>query len=196
MRTQPKAVRDAVLLEVGRLYRETDTPNRELARMMNVGLSRFNAIRDQQGWPLREAARSSRYRASREAGDGEGAPASASEPGESRACPSEKALGLTGAARRLRNIAVQRIALIESGAAGRERDPERDARTLASLARTLQLAQALAGPDPAPEDAFDGTEPPPRSLDELRDELRRHMLRLREGYRLRRRDRRAQPARD
>ena len=194
MRSQPHAVREAVLREVERLYRETDTPNAELARMMNVGVTRFNRIREAGGWPLREPGRSSRFRAALRAG---AVPEGGTAPGSAASIQREGAndnLGPADLARWLRGIVVRRIALLESGAAGRERDPERSARTLASLTRTLVQLSAIAPPEPAPQECLHGTDRPPRSVDELRDELRRHMLRLRQEYRLRRRARNTERA--
>ena len=56
-------------------------------------------------------------------------------------------------------------------------DPERTLRALATYVRvlaSLQKLQAMSAEEPEPDD-----EPPPRTLSELRDELRNHLERIR-----------------
>jgi hypothetical protein len=70
------------------------------------------------------------------------------------------------------------LALDRALAAGKAADPERAARALASHVRTLgsiQKLQAACAEEPERDD-----ETPPRTLAELRDELRRHLERISE----------------
>ena len=93
-------------------------------------------------------------------------PASAPQPGP--ASPGEAAAALARQASR-------QIASLEAALAAGEVEPERAARVLASLARTLATARSLE-PSGGPA-ADDDDEPPPRSLGELRLELAAHLAR-------------------
>jgi hypothetical protein len=93
-------------------------------------------------------------------------PAVAPEPGP--ASPGEAAAALVRQASR-------QIASLEAALAAGEVEPERAARVLASLARTLAAARSLE-PSGGPA-ADDDDEPPPRSLGELRLELAAHLAR-------------------
>ncbi len=77
----------------------------------------------------------------------------------------------------LERVASRSIFALESAlASGEAADPERAARALATHVRTLgglQKLQATGVEEPQTDD-----EPPPRSLGELRDELRRHLERI------------------
>jgi hypothetical protein len=94
------------------------------------------------------------------------------------------ALPMTDAARRRWAAAMETMvaecmtALQRSRAASPDPDPDRTAREIGHHTRTLQAIQAYRkalGPDVHET----GDEPPARSLDELRDELRRHLERIR-----------------
>jgi hypothetical protein len=90
------------------------------------------------------------------------------EPEPAPASPGEAAAALARQASR-------QIANLEAALAAGEVEPERAARVLASLARTLATARSLA-PSGGPA-ADDDDEPPPRSLGELRLELAAHLAR-------------------
>ena len=92
---------------------------------------------------------------------------------------------------RLERLAAGHMAALERGA-GRVGDPEAAARAAAIYARTLETLQKLKArlaEEPKPDDQG----PPARSLAELRDELRRHLVRVcGEGRRRRNVGRRSQ----
>ena len=85
--------------------------------------------------------------------------------------------GVAGQLARLERLASQSIAALEGAAAsGQATDPERVARALATHVRTqaqLNKLQSERHEEPA-----DADEPPPRTLAELRDELREHFARI------------------
>jgi hypothetical protein len=68
--------------------------------------------------------------------------------------------------------------LERSLARGEASDPERSARALATNVRTYAEIQKLKAARPKEPETHDG--PPPRTLAELRDELRRHLERVQE----------------
>lgn len=84
---------------------------------------------------------------------------------------------LSGQLAKLERIAASAVSGLETAlASGTATDPERAARALAIHVRTLAgLQKLVAGREGEP--AHD--EPPPRTLSELRDELRGHLERLR-----------------
>jgi hypothetical protein len=85
-------------------------------------------------------------------------------------------LDLDRVAQALGRNALQQLESLEAAVARGKADPERAARTLASLGRTLAAARAMEqkGGDPVDDDA----EPPGRTLEDLRQELARHLDRL------------------
>jgi hypothetical protein len=88
------------------------------------------------------------------------------------------------AARMARLIARTMGALERKVGAGQAGDPEKAARALALHARMLsELRKLESGKEEGP--GGDDDEPPPRSLGELRDELRGHLERIREEERSR-----------
>lgn len=79
---------------------------------------------------------------------------------------------------RIERFVASRIAAHESDlAAGREPDPEKTARALAHYARTLMLVRDYVS-ELDKDLRIDEPAQPPRSLSELRDELRRHLERI------------------
>ena len=86
-------------------------------------------------------------------------------------------LDLGRVAQALGRNALQQLDGLEAAVASGEADPERAARTLASLSRTLAAARALEQKGGAPGDD-DADEPPERSLEDIRQELARHLDRL------------------
>ena len=85
-------------------------------------------------------------------------------------------LDLARVAQALGRSALQQLESLEAEVARGEATPERAARTLASLSRTLAAARALEQTGGAPVD--DDDDEPPRSLDDIRQELARHLDRL------------------
>ena len=69
-------------------------------------------------------------------------------------------------------------------ARGQDRNPDRTAREITHYARLLRTIPELG--EDAPDDGSTSREPPARSLGELRDELRRHLERVRAEERSRR----------
>jgi hypothetical protein len=98
---------------------------------------------------------------------------------------------MTDAARRRWAAAMESMvagcltALQRNRAAGSDGDPDRTAREIGHQTRTLQAIQAYRKAL-GPENVEESDEPPARSLDELRDELRRHLERIRTEERPRR----------
>lgn len=87
--------------------------------------------------------------------------------------PDRRAMG-----RAMERFIADRIAAFEAdAAAGRDRDPERTARTVSHYARALSLVRGYLV-QIEKDQPVDAAERPPRSLSELRDELRRHLDRL------------------
>ena len=86
-------------------------------------------------------------------------------------------LDLDRVAQALGRNALQQLESLEAEVARGQADPERAARTLASLSRTLAAARAMEQKGGGPVDD-DDDEPPGRSLEDLRQELARHLDRL------------------
>ena len=83
---------------------------------------------------------------------------------------------LTRVAAALGRSALQQLESLEAEVARGKATPERAARTLASLSRTLAAARAMEQKGGGPVD--DDDEPPARSLEDIRQELARHLDRL------------------
>jgi hypothetical protein len=86
-------------------------------------------------------------------------------------------LDLDIVAQSLGRNALQQLESLEAAVARGKADPERAARTLASLSRTLAAARAMECKGGAPVDD-DDDEPAGRSLEDIRQELARHLDRL------------------
>ena len=195
-----------------RMYAEGETTVAAIAAELGIRDWQFWALRQLKGWNHRcpDVARTvsaawARRRARRAspdpggggAGSAEDAALAGSAEGDAAAprdvaapraaAPSRprarrredaRALGL-----RLQGIVADRLAALET-----DGDPERVARTAASLARTWTTLQKTLGTQGETRDE--------RSLPELRDELYAHVVRLRAEHRRSRRDRAAEPGGD
>lgn len=83
--------------------------------------------------------------------------------------------------RAMERFIAARVAHFEVEAlAGRDRDPERTARTVSHYARALTLVRGYLQEVEKERRADESVRPPARSLTELRDQLRRHLDRLRD----------------
>ncbi len=97
--------------------------------------------------------------------------AQAAVAGDAPAAP----LDLTRVAHALGRNALKQLDGLEAALALGQAEPERAARTLASLSRTLAAARALEQKGGV---SVDDDADPPRSLDDIRQELARHLDRL------------------
>lgn len=122
-------------------------------RKWGLSVSTFYGMRKRLNWPRRS----------------EVVPRRGRSPGRKRRP------GLTPVGERLERLVVRRMELIEDELSGPDRDPERASRELATLAKTLKSARDL-GSAPGGEGRADE---PERPLAELRDELLRHLERIR-----------------
>ncbi|NIX76884.1 hypothetical protein [Microvirga terricola] len=145
----------------------------DIAMFIGVSETRFRRLRETWGWPPRREALA-------QAGKG-GATDATAEPAEGERAIDDRtnsALSLREAALSLAQVTRRRIeALVRDQRSGRRTDHDKAARTLASLAKTLTTAQALL----EQEDTKDDIEPknePHRSINDLRDELARHLERI------------------
>jgi hypothetical protein len=86
-------------------------------------------------------------------------------------------IDLARVAAALGRSALQQLESLEAEVARGKATPERAARTLASLSRTLAAARAMEQKGGGPVDD-DADEPPARSLEDIRQELARHLDRL------------------
>jgi hypothetical protein len=86
-------------------------------------------------------------------------------------------IDLARVAAALGRSALQQLESLEAEVARGKATPERAARTLASLSRTLAAARAMEQKGGGPVDD-DDDEPPARSLEDIRQELARHLDRL------------------
>ena len=149
-------------------YADLDTPVAVTAERLGVSEASVYRIARELGWQSRREARL----------DGRRAAAASAVRGHGRSDESDP---LSSIAR----LTPQHVAAVDRAlASGNAANLERHARALATHVRTLasmQKLQAGRAEEPEPDD-----EPPPRSLNELRDELRRHLERIRVEQRERR----------
>ena len=146
-----------------------------------VSLSTLRDRMKEWDWPPRlKALAAIRREAARrleglEPGLGKAVPLSvrqASLPNEPPAPP----IDLGQVAHALGRNALQQLESLEAAVARGKADPERAARTLASLSRTLAAARAMEQKGDVSLD--DDADEPPRSLEDIRQELARHLDRL------------------
>jgi hypothetical protein len=141
-------------------YADLDTPVAVTAKRLGVAEATMYRTARQCRWKSRREARLEGRRA---AAAGAVLEAARSEPSDPLAS--------------IARLTPQHVAAVDRAlASGNAADLERHARALATHVRTLasmQKMQAARPEEPEPDD-----EPPPRSLAELRDELRRHLERV------------------
>ena len=138
-------------------YTDPERTVQEAAVAAGVATSTITALARQRGWPRR-----------RNFGGAGG-----------RAAPHGAGQVLAGQVATLERVASRSIfALERSLASGEAPDPERAARALSTHVRTLGSLHKLR--HERVEELEPDDEPPPRSLAELRDELRRHLERISE----------------
>ncbi|NNM72274.1 hypothetical protein [Enterovirga aerilata] len=180
----PKAPIDLALKERIRIaYYVEERSIAEVEAIAGVGRATLYRWFHAWGWPLRKPMRSRAAGQNgapvfRPAGQEAGAGPIAAAPGEPPAGAGwQPATGRVSLKVRLRRLVEHRIAVLEhetmSGAAI---DPEANARAIELNARTLATIEKLDGEADLCPNCRD--EPPARSLNELRDELRRHLERI------------------
>jgi hypothetical protein len=178
----PKAPIDLALKERIRIaYYEEERTIEDVEKLAGVGRSTLYRWFHTWEWPLRKPMRS-------RGGGAKDAPVFRPlAPGLSEAAVVPNGAPTGGAARgqrrpeslkvRLRRLVEHRIAVLEHETmSGLAVDPEANARAIELNARTLATIEKLSGeaePCPVCRD-----QPPARSLNELRDELRRHLERV------------------
>ncbi|WP_246736121.1 hypothetical protein [Enterovirga aerilata] len=139
-------------------YADLDTPLDETAAKLGVHRGTIVRLAQRCGWPKRREASAALRRP----------PAKTDEADE---------LDPSGQLARLNRISARTIAGLDAElSAGETKDPERTARALATHVRTLGSLKKLQAERSQEPEADD--EPPPRTLAELRDELRRHLERI------------------
>jgi hypothetical protein len=138
-------------------YTDPERSVQEAADAAGLATSTVRSLAKQRGWPRRRTF-------------GEA---------ETRAAPPRPGQVLAGQVAILERVASRSIFALERElASGEAVDPERAARALATQVRTLGSLQKLH--DEHVEEPQSDDEPPPRTLAELRDELRRHLERISE----------------
>ncbi|QFU17094.1 hypothetical protein [Microvirga thermotolerans] len=145
---------------------------RSIAALLGVGATTFRRLRREWAWPPRAEA----LVAAQAVGEAGEKPASGFD--EASVSPSQ---GLRQAALALMAVTRARIDELarEQDRPDAATDHDRAARTLASYARTLTAAQALLEQESSRLDDTERSDAgPARSLDELGDELARHLERL------------------
>jgi hypothetical protein len=161
----PRAFGPTMLEKIRLGYADLDTTLEETAQRLGTTKRTMAYLAERCGWPSRRAAISALRRP----------PIPVEEKGEQ---------GTSGQLAQLRRISARTVAELEAELSTREAaDPERTARALATHVRLighLQKLQAEKAEEPEPHD-----EPRPRTLAELRDELRRHLERIRVEQRAR-----------
>jgi hypothetical protein len=180
----PKAPIDLALQERIRVaYYLEGRPIAEMEAVAGVGKATLYRWFHAWGWPLRKPMRSRGKGAKGapvlELGAQAAGPAAASAAappgGEGWRLPA----GRETLKARLRRLVAHRIAMLEhESMSGAAIDPEANARAIELNARTLATIEKLNGEAELCPKCRD--EPPPRSLNELRDELRRHLTRVME----------------
>lgn len=167
----PKAPIDLALKERIRVaYYEDGRPVAEVEAVAGVGRATLYRWFHAWGWPLRKPMRS---RARKQG--------SAALPGAAGEGAAFGAAGWRPGSRdslkaRLKRLVEHRIGLLEQEAmAGIAVDPDANARAIELNARTLVTIERLGEAEPCPTCSAGG---PSRSLAELRDELRGHLMRI------------------
>jgi hypothetical protein len=148
-------------------YADLDTTLDETADRLGINRGTIVNLARKCGWPKRRAASAALRR-----------PASPTPEPNEREGANQDPLAL------LDRISARAIASLDADlSAGRSPDPERAARAVSIHVRTQQSLKKLQ--DARAEEPQVDDEPPPRSLSELRDELRRHLERIRSERRSR-----------
>jgi hypothetical protein len=157
------------------MYDHTRASLREIAAVMQMSVSTFQRRRIQWGWPERKSV------SGRRVPDPEELARLATPPQPPVPAGQGDALDPARQSLRLERLVARRIDGLEAEAAlGQDRDPERTDRRLVQLDRLLAGLRKRRG-------ALDDNDetPPARSVAELRDELLRHLERLRRAARSR-----------
>jgi hypothetical protein len=142
------------LATLRRAYLDPATPVATTLKAWGLSAATFYGMRERLGWPRRSDV----------------------VPRRGPAFAPRRRPGRAPIGQRLERMVVRRMELIEEEAAsGVAVDPERASRALATLAKTLKSARDL-GSTPGGEGRVDE---PERPLAELRDELLRHLERIR-----------------
>jgi hypothetical protein len=137
-------------------YTDPERTVQEAADAAGVATSTVRALAKQRGWPRRRSFGAA----------------------QTRTAPPGPGQVLAGQVATLERVASRSIfALERTLASGEVADPERAARALATHVRTLGTLRKLR--DEHLEEPPSDDEPPPRTLAELRDELRSHLGRIR-----------------
>jgi len=160
--------------------REPHRTLRDIAAELGLDERAFRRWRNRCGWPPRPAAIAVERRDSGQPMPGPG-PVLTPPVAYGRA-DRNRSPAFTEVARHLRRVLLTHLEELEPAPG----DLDRTVKTLATIPKTVDAIQALerlddpATGDAADPDGADHDEPPPRTLEELRQELARHLDRLAE----------------
>lgn len=152
----------------------------DIATYLGVSEAEFRRLRRSWSWPPRREALAQAGQT--ETGEAGGEPTDKRRSADDR---TNAASSLREAALSLAQVTRRRIeALVKDRRSSRHADHEKTARTLASLAKTLTTARSLLeqedskADDIEPKNESHRKNEPHRSINELRDELARHLERI------------------
>lgn len=170
-----------------RLYLETDTSPDDIAKIVGLQPRTFHTRCREWGWPVR-LMRRARPLLAEPAGEPcelplpPLPPLAADGPAPVAGFDASGSDGLATLALRLERLVARRLDRLEAeAAAGRDHDPDGTDRRLIQLERLLAQLGKRRGQD----GEFDEPGPPARSVADLRDELLRHLERVRQQARSR-----------